>query len=91
MLKTERIERRKDVGKFINYNAELKLSVKRPVGLVFSECYQNFVSYGMINENFKKLFPKLFGGGRATLDLVGDDLLDAGVSVMAMPPGKVFR
>ena len=33
-------------------------------------------------------FPKLFGGGRAHLQLTGEDVLDSGVSVMAQPPGK---
>ncbi|MDH4125813.1 MAG: chromosome segregation protein SMC [Gammaproteobacteria bacterium] len=41
-----------------------------------------------VNEGFKQLFPKLFGGGHAYLELVGDDLLSAGVTVMARPPGK---
>jgi chromosome segregation protein len=41
-----------------------------------------------VNEGFKKLFPKLFGGGHAYLELTGDDLLSAGVTVMARPPGK---
>ena len=35
-----------------------------------------------------KLFPRLFGGGHAYLELEGDDLLSAGVTVMARPPGK---
>ena len=33
-------------------------------------------------------FPALFGGGEAALHMVGDDLLSAGVSIMAHPPGK---
>jgi chromosome segregation protein len=41
-----------------------------------------------IDTGFKKLFPKLFGGGHAYLELTGDDLLSAGVTVMARPPGK---
>jgi len=41
-----------------------------------------------VNEGFKNLFPKLFGGGHAYLELTGDDLLSAGVTVMARPPGK---
>jgi chromosome segregation protein len=45
-------------------------------------------TFDIVNENFKKLFPKLFGGGRAYLELVGEDLLDAGVGVIAQPPGK---
>jgi chromosome segregation protein len=34
------------------------------------------------------MFPKLFGGGHAYLELTGEDLLDTGVTVMARPPGK---
>jgi chromosome segregation protein len=41
-----------------------------------------------IDGGFKKLFPKLFGGGHAYLEMTGDDLLTAGVTVMARPPGK---
>jgi len=48
----------------------------------FRETYDN------VNEGFKRLFPKLFGGGHAYLELTGDDLLSAGITVMARPPGK---
>jgi chromosome segregation protein len=48
----------------------------------FRETYEN------VNAGFKRLFPKLFGGGHAYLELTGDDLLSAGVTVMARPPGK---
>jgi chromosome segregation protein len=45
-------------------------------------------TYNNVNDGFKLLFPKLFGGGHAYLELTGDDLLSAGVTVMARPPGK---
>ncbi len=45
-------------------------------------------TFEMVNSGFIELFPKLFGGGKAYLELTGDDLLDAGVGVMARPPGK---
>ena len=45
-------------------------------------------TYEKIEIGFKRLFPKLFGGGHAYLELTGDDLLSAGVTVMARPPGK---
>lgn len=45
-------------------------------------------TFNKINANFNELFPKLFGGGKAYIEMVGDDLLNAGVTVMAMPPGK---
>ena len=34
------------------------------------------------------MFPELFGGGNARLVMTGDEILDAGVQVMAQPPGK---
>jgi len=45
-------------------------------------------TFNNVNEGFQRLFPKLFGGGQAYLELMGDDLLSAGVTVMARPPGK---
>ena len=45
-------------------------------------------TFDVVNENLNALFPKVFGGGHAYLELTGDDLLDAGVSLMARPPGK---
>lgn len=45
-------------------------------------------TYDTVNNTFKELFPRLFGGGRAYLELTGEDLLDTGVTVIAQPPGK---
>jgi len=45
-------------------------------------------TFDTVNEGFKTLFPSLFGGGEAYLELTGDDLLNTGVAVMARPPGK---
>ena len=45
-------------------------------------------TFDQINSSLQELFPKLFGGGRAGLELTGDDLLDTGVTIMAQPPGK---
>jgi len=45
-------------------------------------------TFEKINAGMKEKFPRLFGGGHAYLELVGDDVLDAGVAVMARPPGK---
>jgi len=44
--------------------------------------------FDSVNAGLKRLFPRLFGGGHAYLSLEGDDLLNAGVTVMAQPPGK---
>ena len=45
-------------------------------------------TFEQINEGLKKNFPQLFGGGRAHLEMTGEDLLDTGVTIMAQPPGK---
>jgi len=45
-------------------------------------------TFGRINTGLQDKFPKLFGGGHAYLELVGEDILEAGVAVMARPPGK---
>jgi chromosome segregation protein len=45
-------------------------------------------TFDAVNAKLKELFPKVFGGGSASLELTGDDMLDTGVSLMARPPGK---
>ena len=45
-------------------------------------------TFDAVNVNFSTLFPALFGGGQARLVMTGDEILDAGVQVMAQPPGK---
>ena len=45
-------------------------------------------TFDAVNEKVRSFFPTLFGGGEAALHMVGDDLLSAGVSIMARPPGK---
>ncbi len=45
-------------------------------------------TFDLVNEEFKQTFPKVFGGGMATLELTGEDLLDTGISIIARPPGK---
>jgi chromosome segregation protein len=48
----------------------------------FQETFDN------INAGLQRLFPRLFGGGHAYLSLEGDEVLSAGVTLMARPPGK---
>jgi chromosome segregation protein len=45
-------------------------------------------TYDTVNGHFGELFPRLFGGGEARLILTGEEILDAGIQVMAQPPGK---
>jgi chromosome segregation protein len=45
-------------------------------------------TFDQVNAHFGELFPALFGGGNAKLVMTGEEILDAGVQVMAQPPGK---
>ncbi|MDG4598182.1 MAG: chromosome segregation protein SMC [Candidatus Contendobacter sp.] len=45
-------------------------------------------TFERVNVGLGELFPRLFGGGQAYLDLTGEDALDTGVTIMAKPPGK---
>jgi len=45
-------------------------------------------TFDRVNAGLQELFPRLFGGGQAYLELTGDNLLDSGVAIMARPPGK---
>lgn len=45
-------------------------------------------TFDHVNTRIKDMFPRLFGGGTAYLEMTGDDLLSTGVTIMARPPGK---
>lgn len=45
-------------------------------------------TFDQVNAGLQELFPKVFGGGNAYLELTGEDLLDTGIAIMARPPGK---
>jgi len=56
--------------------------IDRDTRTLFKETFE------AVNSNIKQLFPRLFGGGHAYLELTGNDLLTTGVAIMASPPGK---
>ncbi len=45
-------------------------------------------TFEKVNTRLQDMFPQLFGGGKAHLEMTGDDLLTTGISIMAQPPGK---
>jgi len=45
-------------------------------------------TFDRVNLGIQELYPRLFGGGHAYLEMTGEDLLDTGVTIMARPPGK---
>lgn len=46
------------------------------------------LTFDKVNQDLQTLFPKVFGGGSAYLELTSTDILESGVSIMARPPGK---
>jgi chromosome segregation protein len=73
-------------------NADLNEAIRtledaiRKIDLETRELLQQ--TFSQVNEHFGRMFPTLFGGGTARLQMTGDEILDAGVQVMAQPPGK---
>lgn len=45
-------------------------------------------TFNTVNGHFGELFPSLFGGGEARLEMSGEHILDSGIQVIAKPPGK---
>ncbi len=45
-------------------------------------------TFEQVNQGLGELFPRVFGGGHAYLEMTGEDLLDTGIAIMARPPGK---
>ena len=71
--------------------AEQKLAgiIKDLDGAMREQFQTNFVK---IQENFNRVFKELFGGGKGTLELMEDmDILDAGIRIIAQPPGKKLQ
>ena len=64
-------------------------TLERAIAKIDRETRQRFKeTFDAVDEKFKEFFPRLFGGGTASLQLTGDDLLSTGVGVLAQPPGK---
>ena len=45
-------------------------------------------SFNAVNKKIQEIFPKLFGGGKASLELIDGDTLNSGITLAAQPPGK---
>jgi chromosome segregation protein len=69
--------------------ADALATLENAIGKIDRETRTRFKeTFDLVNAGLKANFPRLFGGGNAYLDLTGEELLDAGVTVMARPPGK---
>jgi chromosome segregation protein len=71
-----------DLSAALETLAEAMRRIDRETRSRFEETFER------INAGLREKFPRLFGGGHAYLELVGEDQLTAGVAVMARPPGK---
>ncbi|WP_263262987.1 chromosome segregation protein SMC [Pseudomonas sp. RIT-PI-S] len=68
---------------------EALATLESVIGKIDRETRNRFKdTFDQINGGLQALFPKVFGGGSAYLELTGEDLLDTGVTIMARPPGK---
>lgn len=64
-------------------------TLEQAIGKIDRECKERFKKcFDKISAGLAELFPVLFGGGSAHLQMTGDDLLNTGVAMMARPPGK---
>jgi chromosome segregation protein len=76
-------EQKEDLEATINSLREAISRINRTSRKRFRETFE------LVRERFEENFPRLFGGGKATLDLTdAEDILEAGVDITAMPPGK---
>jgi chromosome segregation protein len=64
-------------------------TLENAIARIDRETRQRFrQTFDTVNQQLQALFPRLFGGGQAHLEMTGDDLLSTGVTIMARPPGK---
>ena len=75
-------EKNEDLEKALDTLLSAIRKIDRETRQRFKETFET------VNSRLGELFPKVFGGGHAYLELTGEDLLDTGVSLMARPPGK---
>ena len=65
-------------------------SLREAIGRINRTSRKRFrETFEAVSERFSENFPRLFGGGKASLMLTeAEDILEAGIDIMAMPPGK---
>jgi len=86
---TEQLERKEYLDQQHADVTEALETLERAIAKIDRETRARFKdTFEAVNSKFEKYFPRLFGGGKASLQLTGDDLLSTGVTVFAQPPGK---
>ncbi|VAW71308.1 Chromosome partition protein smc [hydrothermal vent metagenome] len=86
---TEQLERKEYLDTQLNDINEALETLEAAIRKIDKETKSRFKeTFEKVNSGLQDLFPRVFGGGHASLELIGDDLLTAGVAIMARPPGK---
>jgi chromosome segregation protein len=85
----EQSERKEYLDKQFADLTEALNTLEQAIRKIDRETRQRFQeTFDRVNAGLSEKFPRLFGGGHAYLELTGEDVLAAGVAVMARPPGK---
>jgi len=85
----ERSERKEYLDKQMEDLVDALTTLENAIGKIDRETRTRFKeTYDKVNDGLKAMFPRLFGGGHAYMELTGDDLLSTGITIMARPPGK---
>ncbi|HZF25604.1 MAG TPA: hypothetical protein VEZ88_05045, partial [Steroidobacteraceae bacterium] len=85
----EQSERKEYLDRQFNDLTEALATLESAIRRIDKETRHRFQdTFDRINAGLKEKFPRLFGGGHAYLEMTGEDILNAGVAVMARPPGK---
>lgn len=85
----EQLERKKYLDSQYGDVSEALATLEDAIRKIDKETKDKFKeTFDKVNDGLKNMFPRLFGGGQAYLELTEEDLLNAGVTIMARPPGK---
>ena len=86
----EESDRYNDLNNQFNDVQKAEQDLVQIINELTTEMVEKFTaSFNVINENFNEVFKELFGGGRAKMELEkGVNVLEAGIEIMAEPPGK---
>ncbi len=86
---TEQLERKEYLDKQHVDVTDALTTLESAIAKIDKETRARFKeTFDKVNAKVSEIFPRLFGGGKAHLELTGDDLLNTGVTVLAQPPGK---
>jgi chromosome segregation protein len=82
-------ERQNYIAEQVKDLTEASATLESAIGKIDRETREKLNdTYRVVNENLNNYFRKLFGGGKAVLELLGDEILDTGLQIIAQPPGK---